>query len=109
VTPTPPTKESSTRPQSKSAGKPRAKAGRRAKANGSANETNGSANETNGSAKAVGQPGQQAFVFEGLPTRKEKVKGRSSKRMATVANASTIRRSAASRVDYVQQELDLGA
>jgi hypothetical protein len=98
VTTTPPTQESSTHPQSKPEGKPRAKAGRRAKANGSA--------------KPASQTGQQAFVFEGLPTRSEKAKAGSSKRMATVANASTLRaapRSAASRVNYVQQELDLGS
>lgn len=97
MTTTPPTQESSTRPQRKSGSKPRAK-GRRAKANGSA--------------KPASQTGQQAFVFEGLPTRSEKAKAGSSKRMATVANASTLRaapRSAASRVNYVQQELDLGA
>ena len=116
MTTTPSTQESSARAQRKPVGKHCAKAGRPAKANGSANETNGSANETNGStnetngsAKAVSQPGQQAFVFEGLPTRNEKAKRRSSKRMTTVANASTIRRSAASRVNYVQQELDLGS
>lgn len=99
MTPTPSAQESSTSPQRPPAGKPRAKSGRRAKAKRSA--------------KGV-QPGQQAFVFEGLPTRGDKAKAESSKRNAPVTNAAALRAgtdkaSPAARVNYVQQELDLGA
>lgn len=98
MTPTPSAQESSSRPQ-RTPGKPRAKAGRRAKAKRSAKGA---------------QPGQQAFVFEGLPSGSDKAKAKSSKRNAAVTNAATLRAGAdkaspAARVNYVQQELDLGA
>jgi hypothetical protein len=69
--------------------------------------------------KASPKPTQQQFIFEGLPTRPKKAKRPKKSAAAAAAGidpneASTGGRppgakSAASRVNYVQQELDLSA